>query len=103
MGWPEQSSAQAEAPSADFADMAADPVHDYALETEPAPAPLQMDVPEGVTPPTRRGVTRRPLLDAVVELGYPAADVIETVQRTGRVTGRPPEQILVEEGSITAD
>src|SRR4051812_7775122 len=103
MGWPENPLSQAHPQSADFADMAADPVHDYALETERAPAPLQMDVPEGVTPPTRRGGTRRPLLDVVVELGYTTADVIETVQRTGRVTGRPPEQILVEEGSLTGD
>src|SRR4051795_8945156 len=102
MGWPEHASTQGGRSSADFPGMAADPVHDYVREAEPvAPAPL--DVPEGVTPPTRRGGMRRPLLDVIVELGYFAGERLEQIQRTARVTGRQPEQILVDEGAITAD
>src|SRR3954466_14711849 len=103
MGWPEHPSAQAVTGSAEFPGMAADPVHDYAPEAEPVHTPLPMDVPEGVTPPSRRGGARRPLLDVLVELSYATPEQVEIVQRTGRVTGRPAEQILVEEGSITAD
>src|SRR3954451_8575718 len=103
MSWHEHPSTQGVAASAEFPDMAADPVHDSAPEPEPVHTPLPMDVPEGVTPPSRRGGARRPLLDVLVELSYATPEQVEIVQRTGRVTGRPAEQILVEEGSITAD
>src|SRR3954453_16711549 len=103
MGWPEHPSAQAVTGSAEFPGMAADPVHDYAPEAEPVHRPLPMDVPEGVTPPSRRGGARRPLLDVLVELNYTGAEQVEDVQRTSRVTGRPPEQVLVEEGTVTSD
>jgi type IV pilus assembly protein PilB len=85
--------------------MAADPAPDYVPAAEPVRTPLPLDVPEGVTPPTRRGGgdARRPLLDVLVALGYATEDRVEQVQRTGRVTGRPPEQLLVEEVAITAD
>src|SRR3954451_20205558 len=103
MSWHEHPSTQGVAASAEFPDMAADPVHDSAPEPEPVHTPLPMDVPEGVTPPSRRGGARRPLVDVLVELSYATPEQVEIVQRTGRVTGRPAEQILVEEGSITAD
>src|SRR4051794_4749199 len=103
MGWPENPFSQAHPQSADFADMAADPVHDYAPEAQPVHKPLPLDVPEGVTPPSRRGGARRPLLDILVGLNYTLPEQVEIVQRTSRVTGRPAEQILVEEGTVTAD
>src|SRR4051812_19842293 len=103
MGWPENPLSQAHPQSADFADMAADPVHDYPPGAEPVHKPLPLDVPEGVTPPSRRGGARRPLLDILVGLNYTLPEQVEIVQRTSRVTGRPAEQILVEEGTVTAD
>ena len=103
MGWPEHPSAQAQPDSADFAGMAADPVHDYALDSEPVPAPLPLDVPEGVTPPSSRGGARRPLPDVIVDLAYASPDQIEVAQRTARVSGRPIDQVLVDEGTVTAD
>src|SRR3954466_6556299 len=103
MGWSENHLSQAAPQSADFADMAADPVHDFAPEPEQVHMPLPMDVPEGVTPPTRRGGARRPLLDVITGLQYALPEQVEVVQRTARVTGRPAEQVLVEEGTITAD
>src|SRR5689334_1439317 len=103
MGWPQDHLSQAAPQSADFAGMAADPVHDFAPEPEPVHKPLPMDVPEGVTPPSRRGGARRPLLEVVVDLGYTAPEHVEVVQRTARVTGRLPEHVLLEEGTVTAD
>src|SRR3954452_25537259 len=103
MSWHEHPSTQGVDASAEFPDMAADPVHDYAPEPEPVHTPLPMDVPEGVTPPSRRGGARRPLIDVLVGLGYTTTEQVDAVQRTARVTGRQPEQILVEEGTITSD
>src|SRR3954466_10750625 len=103
MSWHEHPSAQGSSGSAEFPDMAADPVHDFAPEPERVHTPLPMGVPEGVTPPMRRGGARRPLLDVIVELGYTGPEQVEMVQRTARVTGRAAEQVLVEEGTITAD
>src|SRR3954464_3851727 len=89
---------------AEFAGMAAEP-------PPPAPgphpprttAPSHLDVPEGVTPPRRRGGARRDLLDVIAELGYAPAERMEFVRHTARTTGRNPEQVLLDEGTITAD
>src|SRR5947209_10215311 len=103
MRWPEHPSTQAGAGSADLANMAADPVDPFAPVDEPASPPLHLDLPEGVTPPARRGGARRALLEVIVDLGYATPDRIEQAQRSSRVTGRPVDQILVEEGTITSD
>src|SRR3954453_9005011 len=103
MSWPEHPSVQASERTADFPGMAADPVHDFASEAEPVHTPLPMDVPEGVTPPSHRGGARRPLIEVLVGLGYTTEEQVEIVQRTSRVAGRPAEQLLVEEGTGTAD
>src|SRR3954465_12807057 len=102
MSWPEHVSTQGTLRPVDSAGMAADPVHEYAPEPRAVPPP-PLDVPEGVTPPTRRGGMRRPLLDVLVELGYTTNERIEHVQRTARNTARTPEQVLIDEGMITAD
>src|SRR4051795_9327174 len=103
MGWPENPFSQAHAKSADFPGMAADPLHDFASEAEPVHTPPPLDVPEGVTPPSHRGGARRPLIEVLVGLGYTTEEQVEIVQRTARVAGRPAEQLLVEEGTVTAD
>src|SRR5206468_7784642 len=65
--------------------------------------PVPHDVAEGVTPPRRRGGVRRDLLDVIAELGYAPADRMEFVRHTARTTGRAPERVLLDEGTITAD
>jgi type IV pilus assembly protein PilB len=67
------------------------------------PAPVAHDVPEGATPPRRRGGVRRDLLDVLAELGYAPGDRMEFVRHMARTTGRTPERVLLDEGTITAD
>jgi type IV pilus assembly protein PilB len=95
--------------SADFPSMAAEPAPDtpalapVPYETEDR-RPLPVDTsPEGVSPPRRTGGARRQLLDVIVELGYAPAERMEMVRHTARTTGRTPEMVLVDEGTITSD
>ena len=78
------------------------PLEPVAEEVRP-PTPIDPNVPEGVTPPRRRGGARRELLEVLVELGYAPQDRVDLVRQTSRSSGRPPEQMLVDEGVVTAD
>ena len=99
--------------SADFPSMAAEPAPEPVSLPEPPVQvpddredrrPLPVDnSPDGVTPPRRTGGARRPLLDVIVELGYAPAERMEIVRHTARTTNRTPEQVLVDEGTITSD
>ena len=89
--------------SADFPAMAAADPAPLAPVPAVAPLPVAHDVAEGVTPPRRRGGVRRDLLDVIAELGYAPADRMEFVRHTARTTGRAPERVLLDEGTITAD
>src|SRR3954470_22474391 len=100
--------------SADFGSMAADPADlpttppqpSLAPAPEPAPAPKPAalaDAPEGLTPHRNHGGARRELLDVIAQLGYAPADRMEFVRHQARVTGRTPEQVLLDEGTITSD
>ena len=89
--------------SADFPAMAAADPAPLAPVPDVAPLPVAHDVAEGVTPPRRRGGVRRDLLDVIAELGYAPADRMEFVRHTARTTGRAPERVLLDEGTITAD
>jgi type IV pilus assembly protein PilB len=99
--------AQAPAPAADSGTMAAEVQPAYPPEPTPEPtappAPPAQDVREGVSPPRRRGGARRALLDVIVELGYATAERVEQAKRGASAAGRPAEQVLLEEGAITAD
>src|SRR4051812_12292933 len=89
---------------AEFAGMAAEPAPLAPVPDEVGTtAPSHLDVPEGVSPPRRRGGTRRDLLDVIAELGYAPAERMEFVRHTARTTNRTPEQVLLDEGTITAD
>jgi type IV pilus assembly protein PilB len=85
--------------------MAADPAPNAHLADEPvvAPTPIDADVPEGISPARNHGGARRELLDVIAQLGYAPADRMEFVRHTARVSGRTPEQVLIDEGTVTAD
>jgi type IV pilus assembly protein PilB len=57
----------------------------------------------GVTPPSRRGGSGRFLTDVVVELGYATQEAVEAAIESARAGGRTPEQVLQEQGALTAD
>src|SRR4051794_10842091 len=97
--------AQESPAAAEFPNMAAEPAPPAPVPEEfsAAPTRLDRDVPEGVTPPRRRGGARRDLLDVIADLGYAPADRMEFVRHTARTTNRVPEQVLIDEGTITAD
>jgi type IV pilus assembly protein PilB len=95
--------AQDSAIPADLPPMAAEPAPLPPAPEKFRPAAPQHDVPEGVTPPKRRGGARRALLDVLIELGYAPEDGMELARHTARTSGRSPEQVLLDEGVITAD
>jgi type IV pilus assembly protein PilB len=57
----------------------------------------------GLTPPLHRGRSSGFLTDVIVELGYASAERVEKVVAESRNLGRPPEQLLIEEGAIDAE
>jgi type IV pilus assembly protein PilB len=58
---------------------------------------------QGLIPPRRRGHSGRFITDVLIELGYANAEQIERVINESRAAGRSPEEILVEQGTITSD
>jgi type IV pilus assembly protein PilB len=77
---------------------------DGSIESEGAlarqPDPERND---GVTPPTRRGGSGRFLTDVLVEMSFVDRTVVETAIETARTAGHTPEQVLVEQGSLSQD
>jgi type IV pilus assembly protein PilB len=83
-------------------------------EPEPPPAPeppppppepgLEAEAPRmdarGLVPPLRRGHSGAFITDAVVDLGFASRDLVEQAIAQSRTAGRPPEQILLEQGVI---
>jgi type IV pilus assembly protein PilB len=57
----------------------------------------------GLTPPLHRGRSSGFLTDVIVELGYASAERVEKVVAESRNLGRPPEQLLIEEGAIDSE
>ena len=57
----------------------------------------------GLTPPMSRGRSGRFITDVLVELSYLAPDRMESAVNEARTAGRPPEQLLIEQGAITSD
>ncbi|HEU4656144.1 MAG TPA: ATPase, T2SS/T4P/T4SS family [Capillimicrobium sp.] len=58
---------------------------------------------DGVTPPSVRGGSRRFLTDVIVDLGLVPRERVEEAVQAARGAGRPPEQLLLEQGALTAD
>src|SRR5437764_4578995 len=59
--------------------------------------------PTGITHPTRRTGGGRFLTDVLVELGFCETGRVEKAIEEARVAGSPPEQVLLEQGAITAE
>ena len=54
----------------------------------------------GLTHPTGKGGTARFVTDVLIELGYVAPDRVEAAVGEGRLSGKPPEKVLLEQSAI---
>ncbi len=68
-----------------------------------APPPPRAPLPQGVTPPSRRGGSGRFLTDVVVDLGFVARERVEGAVEAARTGGRAPERVLLDTGAISPD
>jgi type IV pilus assembly protein PilB len=73
-------------------------MHLQPVDTPPNPA--QWD---GLTPPTRRGGSGRHVLDVIVELGFVSRMSADLALEQTRASGKHPERLLVEQGTISED
>ncbi len=64
--------------------------------------PEDSDVPPGLTPATGEEAGEF-VTDALVDLRYVTAERAETAVKEARNAGKPPEEVLLEEGAIDAD
>src|ERR671934_171398 len=73
-------------------------------EGAPAPQPrTPIFTPGGITPPSRRGGSGRPLADVVVELGFLEREQVDAAIAAARSHGQTPARMLLESGAVTAD
>jgi type IV pilus assembly protein PilB len=54
----------------------------------------------GLIPPMRQGHSGGFITDAVIDLGYATREQVEQAISQARTAGRPPEQVLLEQGAI---
>src|SRR5881394_2759591 len=78
------------------------PVPDSGDSTAPALDPAAGGTP-GLTPPRARGRSSGFVTDVLVDLGFVNDDVARQAIEAARTAGRPPERLLIEQGTITAD
>jgi type IV pilus assembly protein PilB len=78
------------------------PVPDSGDSTAPALDPQASGTP-GLTPPTARGRSTGFVTDVLVDLGYVSDDLARHAIEQARTAARPPEQLLVEQGVVSAD
>ncbi|MEA2472300.1 MAG: type pilus assembly protein PilB [Thermoleophilaceae bacterium] len=57
----------------------------------------------GITPPRRRGGAARFITDVIVELGFLPQARVDAAVEEGKATGRSPEDVLLQSGSLSAD
>ncbi|HEY6731980.1 MAG TPA: ATPase, T2SS/T4P/T4SS family [Solirubrobacterales bacterium] len=57
----------------------------------------------GLTPPRQRVHSHGFVTDVLVELGYATAETVQATIDAARTAGKPPEQLLLEQGSISGD
>jgi type IV pilus assembly protein PilB len=90
---------------------------DAASAAPPAPKPPQPEVDSasektveldsasmaGVRAPSRRGGGQRFLTDVIVELGLASREQVDAAIEVGRRTGDLPEEVLLQQGSLTPD
>jgi type IV pilus assembly protein PilB len=60
-------------------------------------------LPAGLTPPPVRGRSHLLIGELIVELGFASREAVHAAIGTARERGRPTGQVLVEDGTITAD
>jgi type IV pilus assembly protein PilB len=82
--------------------------HDGAGEPEPPDVAGVQGPPKkkemlGLIPPMQRGHSGAFITDAIVDLEYATRDQVEQAIAQSRTAGRPPEQILLEQGVIDAE
>jgi type IV pilus assembly protein PilB len=73
-----------------------------ALE-QAAPGPAGPGERPGLTPPRRRGGSGRFITDHIVELGFAAQEQVDQAITEARSSGMTPEQVLLQNQSITSD
>jgi len=78
------------------------PVPDSGDSTAPALDPTTAGTP-GLTPPQVRGRSSGFVTDVIVDLGYVTDEVARQAIEAARTAGRPPERLLIEQRSISAD
>jgi type IV pilus assembly protein PilB len=78
------------------------PVPESGDSTAPALGEEQSGTP-GLTPPQTRGRSAGFLTDVLVELGYVTPERAQQAVEEARTAGRRPEQLLQDQGAITAD
>jgi type IV pilus assembly protein PilB len=78
-------------------------VPDTAAPEPQAPARPQGDgEPHGISHPEGYGRNARFVTDVLVALGYVSKELVEAAVRESRVSGRPPERLLLEQKAIDA-
>ncbi|HYC81864.1 MAG TPA: hypothetical protein VEB65_08760, partial [Solirubrobacterales bacterium] len=78
------------------------PVPDSGDSTAPALEPQEAGTP-GLTPPRTRGRSSDFVTDVLVDLGFVGDDRARQAIEEARTAGRPPEQLLFEQGAVSAD
>jgi type IV pilus assembly protein PilB len=78
------------------------PVPDSGDSTAPALDPDAGGTP-GLTPPVARGRSSGFVTDVLVDLGYVPEDRARLAIEEARTAAQPPEQLLLQQGAITAD
>ncbi len=78
------------------------PVPDSGGSAAPALPPEAGGTP-GLTPPLTRGRSSGFVTDVLVDLGYVSDDRARQAIEEARTAGRPPEQLLLQQGAVTAD
>jgi type IV pilus assembly protein PilB len=85
---------------------------DYPNHLRPVPESGDSTAPEldpqaggtpGLTPPLARGRSSGFVTDVLVDLGFVGDEQARAAIEQARTAARPPEQLLVEQGAITAD
>jgi len=78
------------------------PVPNSGDSTAPALQP-ESSGPSGLTAPAVRGRSSGFVTDVLVDLGYVGDDRARAAIEEARTAGQPPEQLLLQQGAITAD
>jgi type IV pilus assembly protein PilB len=78
------------------------PVPESGDSTAPVLDPSAGGTP-GLTPPVMRGRSSGFVTDVLVDLGYVPEDRARAAIEEARTAGRPPEELLLNQGAITAD